>query len=111
MKADTLETDRLVHIPLTLEHLQLSLEDTAQLELLISFSVSKAILTDRVRRALGMKIEKMRETEQQRHPWFTFWLIVVKEDSFGPGMVVFNGFPDEMGEVEIGYGIDPVIMD
>jgi len=35
MKADNFETDHLVLIPLTIEHLQLYLEDTAQLELLI----------------------------------------------------------------------------
>lgn len=42
------------------------------------------------------------------HPWQTYWLIVLRDENIGVGLVGFKGKPDAAGEVEIGYGIDPV---
>ena len=74
---------------------------------MIGASVSRRILTERLRRAIKMKIAKMTEADVHEHFWFTYWLIVINEDGFGAGMAGFKGVPNEAGEVEIGYGIDP----
>jgi RimJ/RimL family protein N-acetyltransferase len=42
----------------------------------------------------------------EEFPWHTYWLAVVKEESFGAGLIGFKGVPNAQGEVEIGYGID-----
>jgi RimJ/RimL family protein N-acetyltransferase len=54
-----------------------------------------------------MKLAKMGDTEEAEHVWLTYWLIVVRKFHFGAGLVGFKGSPDQHGEVEIGYGIDP----
>jgi RimJ/RimL family protein N-acetyltransferase len=69
--------------------------------------ISAGMVTDPLRRAIKMKISKMKEVPEERHPWYTYWLIVPIEEPFGAGMAGFKGYPDGKGEVEIGYGIDP----
>jgi RimJ/RimL family protein N-acetyltransferase len=49
----------------------------------------------------------MRKAKVAQHEWFTYWLIVIKEESVGAGMLGFKGFPNEKGSTEIGYGLDP----
>jgi len=63
-----------------------------------------------VHRAVTMKVEKMRLADKKSHPWYTYWLIVVIEENIGIGMVGFKGVPNEQGEVEIGYGVDPIFQ-
>jgi RimJ/RimL family protein N-acetyltransferase len=48
----------------------------------------------------------MRKVDAPQHDWFTYWLIVIKDENVGAGMLGFKGFPDEYGSTEIGYGID-----
>jgi RimJ/RimL family protein N-acetyltransferase len=97
-------TDRLTLIPLGIDQLRAYLDGAQELA---GIPVSRVMQTDRLRRAIGMKIENMVATNPSNHPWLTYWLIVIREDGFGAGMAGFKGVPDEVGEVEIGYGIDP----
>jgi ribosomal-protein-alanine N-acetyltransferase len=64
-------------------------------------------LTERVHRAIHIKLDKMQKADGARHDWLTYWLIVIKDEHIGAGMLGFKGFPDEKGSTEIGYGIDP----
>ena len=85
--------------------LRLYLETPEQLEAELGFPVSRAVVTERVRRAIGKKLAKMAQVEGARQLWFTYWLIVVRGVGFGAGLL---GFRDEpQGQVETGYGIDP----
>ena len=110
-----IETERLRLIALTVEQLSLYLAAPQQLEQRLGFPVSRGIVTDRVRRAIGMKLSKMALAKETNHPWTTYWLIVVESAAgsgpFGAGLVGFKGCPDSNGEVEIGYGIDPDCQD
>lgn len=103
-----LETERLRSIALTAKQLELYLRDTDKLEAGLGISVSRAVLTERVQRAAGMKIAKMALADVEQHPWYTYWLIVVNRARFGAGLIGFKGVPEGAGEVEIGYGIDPL---
>jgi ribosomal-protein-alanine N-acetyltransferase len=93
------------------EQLSLYLAAPQQLEQKLGFPVSRRIVTDRVRRAIGMKLSRMALAKEKNHQWHTYWLIVVGSVAgngpFGAGLVGFKGCPDSNGEVEIGYGIDP----
>jgi ribosomal-protein-alanine N-acetyltransferase len=109
-KVLNLETSRLSLIPLSRRHLQQYLDDPAALEMELGHPVSRGIVTDRVCRAIEMKLSKMTAVEEIRHAWFTYWLLVIKDVSFGAGLAGFKGSPDEHGEAEIGYGIDPAFQ-
>lgn len=102
-----IRTERLNLLPLSLEQLSLYLTEPKGLERELRFPVSRAIVTERVQRAIGMKIAKMTEAARSIHAWHTYWLIVIAEESYGAGLAGFKGYPGSRGEVEIGYGIDP----
>jgi ribosomal-protein-alanine N-acetyltransferase len=69
--------------------------------------ISSEILTPTLNRAIQIKLKKMESMPANALPWITYWLIQIKEDGFGAGMIGFKGAPDPAGLVEIGYGIDP----
>jgi ribosomal-protein-alanine N-acetyltransferase len=102
-----LHTERLDLIPLSPVQLQLYLEQPTQLEQELGIPISRAIITERVQRAIRMKLGKMAHIEQARLTWYTYWLVVIRAVPFGAGLAGFKGFPGQNGEVEIGYGIDP----
>jgi [ribosomal protein S5]-alanine N-acetyltransferase len=102
----SLRTSRLHLVPLTLLQLKLFLTDLPALEAGLSLSISRDVLTDRVRGAIRTKIKKMTEMEESHHPWQSYWLIIINENNFGAGLAGFKGYPDESGSSEIGYGID-----
>ena len=103
---DSISTQRLQLIPLNLEQLELALQDIEVLEVSLNLVIMRPWMTDRVHRAIGMKIDKMRKADPSQHDWFTYWLIVISHENVGAGMLGFKGFPDENGSTEIGYGID-----
>jgi len=105
-----LHTNRLSLFPLSRRQLRLYLDDPGELEKDIGHPVSRALVTDRVRRAIGMKLAKMADAPESRHAWCTYWMIVIADQPYGAGLAGFKGFPDERGEVEIGYGIDPAFQ-
>ena len=105
-----LRTERLKLICLDQSHLRLYLEHFEQLEGALNLVLSHAVLTDRVQRAIRMKLAKMAAVDESLHPWYTYWLLVVPALRFGAGLVGFKGYPDDCGEVEIGYGIDPAVQ-
>jgi len=107
---ETIYALRLALVPLTLEQLKLGLVSLNDLSASVGVPIVSSLLDGKVNRAVTMKIEKMGKVPPAQHPWFTYWLIVLNEENTGAGMVGFKGIPNEKGEVEIGYGIDPVFQ-
>lgn len=101
-----IKTDRCCLVALTIDQLQSYIIEPGDVERELKLRVSREILTDRVCRAIKMKVAKMERADPSEHVWFTYWLIVVELERSGAGLIGFKGGPDEHGEVEIGYGID-----
>ena len=106
MKAE-IQTKRLRLVALTLAQLDLCLEDPGRLGRELGVSISPRLVDAPARRATGFKTKTMSESGTESHPWYTFWLVVIAAERYGAGLAGFKGEPDECGEVEIGYGIDP----
>jgi len=104
---ENISTSRLELIPLGQLQLETSLSDLSAFEKQIGLTVTRDFFTDRVQRAIRMKVEKMRKADVSQHAWYTYWLIVVREENVGAGMLGFKGYPNAEGSTEIGYGIDP----
>ena len=100
-------TQRLQLIPLNLNQLELVLQDVEAFETSLNITMMRELITERVRRALWIKIDKMQKADVSQHDWLTYWLVVIRDENVGAGMLGFKGFPDEEGSTEIGYGIDP----
>jgi len=102
-----INTSRLLLLELTQGQLELFLSDIHALENDLNLTVKGGFVTERVRRAIRMKVRKMRDVDVSQHAWLTYWLIIIKEDNIGAGMLGFKGYPNAEGSTEIGYGIDP----
>jgi ribosomal-protein-alanine N-acetyltransferase len=102
-----LATQRLDLIALDLYQLQSLLLNVAALEKTLGLPIRRTFIDSNVRRALRRKVEKMGKAPLAAHDWFTYWLIVIREEQAGVGLIGFKGAPDGSGSTEIGYGIDP----
>jgi len=69
--------------------------------------LASGLLGPPVERAIGIKLERMAAAPVHQQLWWTYWLIVVRAERRGAGLVGFKGAPNDAGEVEIGYGIAP----
>jgi ribosomal-protein-alanine N-acetyltransferase len=105
-----INTPRLQLISLTMEQLARLIENADRLENELNLPISREMLDDPVPRAVGIKLEKMRQIGPEDHHWLTYWLIVIKEEQIGAGLAGYKSLPDDKGHVEIGYGIDPVFQ-
>jgi len=103
----SIQTRRLLLVPLTLAQLQLCTTDLPALETELGLFISRNVLTDIVWGAILKKIEKLARMVKAHYLWQTYWLIILNENNFGVGLAGFKGYPDESGTTEIGYGIDP----
>ena len=101
-----INTSRLLLLELTQAQLELCLSDFQALENNLNLTVACEFVTERVRRAIRMKVRKMRDVDISQHTWFTYWLIVIKDENIVAGMLGFKGYPNAEGSTEIGYGID-----
>lgn len=105
-----IKTERLKLIPLTLKQLETGSSSIKQLAAELNIPLVENLISGNAERAINMKIGKMQSISEELHPWFTYWLIVIDSENIGAGMVGFKGNPDANGEVEIGYGIDPIFQ-
>jgi RimJ/RimL family protein N-acetyltransferase len=103
----SIRTERLLLVPLTHSQLEHYLTDLPELERDLDLTLSREVLTDRVRAAIQMKLAKMEALDEEYHLWVTYWLVIIRVENFGAGMAGFKGVPDAGGSTEIGYGIDP----
>lgn len=102
-----ISSERLRLIALSRDQLSLLSSTPARLGAMLNIHITPAILDENSRRAVDRKLQKMSAAPVGQHPWFTYWLIVIKDAHAGAGLVGFKGSPNDSGEVEIGYGIDP----
>jgi len=102
-----INTERLQLIPLNTKQLELYLVNPEQLEQELGLAISRVVVTEKAQRAIHIKLAKMANIDTIHHPWYTYWLLVIRDLPFGAGLIGFKGLPDEQGEAEIGYGIDP----
>ena len=102
-----ISTPRLELIALSASQLELCTQDIPTLERQIGIRIDRDFITERVQRALRMKIAKMKNADDAQHAWLTYWLLVVREEKIGAGMLGYKGYPNEAGTTEIGYGIAP----
>ncbi len=103
-----LETPRLLLYCLEANQLAKVLERCSDLGLEHLQELDAGILDANVTRAIGMKMEKMRQRPTEEHPWLTYWLVVERTTQLGIGFVGFKGTPEASGESEIGYGLAPI---
>lgn len=100
----TLESERLILKPLSFDelmHINNNQMNTVEI------SIELDSIPDSIKSAISKKIEKMRTVNINLHEWYTYWLIIYKNNEKGIGFIGFKGIPDINGYSEVGYNISP----
>ncbi len=71
----------------------------------IETSIELEAISDVVKSAISKKIEKMQTVNEDIHDWYTYWLIIDKNNQNGIAFIGFKGIPDDSGYSEVGYSI------
>lgn len=90
--------ERLTLEALSLEQMELLQKDGQKI-------LKESVLSEIIKTAIEMKIERMRAVTKDAHPWLTYWLIKTPGMEQGIGIVGSKYLPDEEGYVELGYAI------
>ena len=106
-----LESNRLLLFPLSKLQLANLLNQKDILSQELGFPIAKNILDANVQRAINMKLEAASILNEKEWLWKTYWLIKIKHQDVGVGLIGYKGKPDSEGYVEIGYGIDASARD
>lgn len=100
-----INTERLVLKPLTMEALQLALENYQAMGDLLGAKVIGNSLDEGMTYATNVRLKKVCE-DPSNYKWLTNWAIILEAENLIIGYGMIKGCPNDKGEVIIGYGIE-----
>jgi [ribosomal protein S5]-alanine N-acetyltransferase len=100
-----LKTERLEMLPLDLDNLRLAVEDYQKMEKQLGLKITNTVLDEEMTYAMKVRHRKVLEDEANTL-WLTNWAIILKEQNCIIGFIILKGYPNEHGEVIVGYGIE-----
>lgn len=100
-----LETERLILIPLSLDHLKKAIENRERVALELGLNPKVNDLDKNMMRVYNIKIQNI-ERDPDNILFYTYWDIVLKSEKMLIGQIGFKGIPNGLGQIEIGYGIE-----
>ena len=99
-----IETERLILRPLNHRQLEKYIKLDNSLELELNVYPAKREISADLLEALEYSIMPNVANPMQNHLFYTLWTMIWKEKNCLVGDLCFVGEPNELGEVEIGYG-------
>src|ERR1035437_1615246 len=103
---DIIETKRLIIKPLTCEELKKLMNSLDELAKELGLIPSQTLIDQETRDAITNDLLPNIEDPHKDPLFYTLWIVIEKSELAIVGGICFHGEPDEMGEVEIGYGTD-----
>ncbi len=100
-----LETERLKLLPLQVDNLALAVDNYSEMETNLGLIVTNTVLDDEMKYAMKVRLRKVLE-DVKNYLWLTNWAIVLKEENRIIGYIMIKGYPNENGEVIVGYSIE-----
>jgi len=100
-----LETERLLLKLLTLSQLKLWVNNISMLEVELNCKCNKKPIDEFFLNIINNQI-KIIENDLENYIYHSFWFIIRKEDRKVVGSIDYKNIPNEMKEVEIGYGLE-----
>lgn len=101
----SISTERLKIFPLEKANLQLSIRDFSKVEGALGLTISGKKLSDRETKVYEIRLEAV-ESNQINYRWNTVWVIALKDINRFIGTIMIKNYPNEKGEVIIGYSIE-----
>lgn len=71
----------------------------------LGLRVTNTILDDGMKYAMRVRLRKVLE-DNENYFWSTNWAVVLKEENRIIGFIMIKGYPNDNGEVIVGYGIE-----
>ena len=102
MSKNFLESERLLLKPLSFDELQYINNNEIDN---VKTPIELESILDSIKLAISKKLMKMQNLTEDIHQWYTYWLIINKENQKGVGFIGFKGLPDIDGYSEVGYSI------
>ena len=102
--SDVIETKRLIIRPLTCEELKKQINSPDELTKELGLIPSQTLIDQETRDAITNDLLPNIEDPNKDPLFYTMWIVIGKSELAIVGGVCFHGEPNEMGEVEIGYG-------
>ncbi|MGG7162477.1 GNAT family N-acetyltransferase [Clostridium ihumii] len=99
-----LNTKRLDILALNEEHLRLCINDFKKFEKNIGLSCSEKNIEDKDRNVFLIRLKDVVKNNE-KYMWYTTWIIISKNENKYIGHLMIKGYPNENGEVLIGYVI------
>jgi len=102
MNSKVLVSERLLLKPLSFNELSyISKNEIDNIET----TIEAEAVSNLVKSAISKKLLKMQNINESIHKWYTYWLIISKNNQIGIGFIGFKGLLSEDGYPEIGYSI------
>lgn len=101
----SISAERLKMVPLDKANLQLSIRDFSKVEGALGLTISGKKLSDRETKVYKIRLEAV-ESNQINYRWNTVWVIALKDINRFIGTIMIKNYPNEKGEVIIGYSIE-----
>lgn len=100
-----LSSDRLHLIPLDAEDFRMLIDDLGGLEDKVGLQHSGTTFEEGVLEAFRGQLNEVIGNDSS-YMWHTIWLMVLKSEKKYIGSLMIKGYPDENGEVILGYGTE-----
>ncbi len=95
-------TERLYILPLDQKNLEFCIDEYDEMEQNFNLTVSNKEPDDRQKNVWRIRLNGVK-SDPMNYMWYTVWIIVLKEANRIIGTAMLKGYPNEKGEIIIGY--------
>lgn len=100
-----IDTERLNILPLDQSNLELCISDFNEMERVLGLAITDRKPGDKEKNVYKIRLKDV-ESNPIHYMWYTLWIIVIKEENRFIGSIMIKNYPNENGEVIIGYSIE-----
>jgi hypothetical protein len=97
-----LNTERLSILALDEYNLELSINDFNKMEKNLGLTITDKNIGDREKNVFKIRLNGVKNNPK-KYMWYSTWIIILKQENRIVGHIMLKGYPDENGEVIIGY--------
>ncbi|GAA0117308.1 GNAT family N-acetyltransferase [Clostridium senegalense] len=100
-----INTKRLCILPLDENNLKLAINNFNDMEMNLGFNITKRAIDEREKRVYQIRLNDV-VSNPNNYIWHTIWVISLKEENRIIGTIMIKGYPNDNGEVIVGYAIE-----
>lgn len=95
-------TERLKIVPLNEYNLELSIINFNKMEKSLGLTVTDKNIGFREKNVFKIRLNDVKNNNS-KYMWYTTWVVILKSENRIIGHIMLKGYPNEQGEVNIGY--------